>query len=300
MRPKDIESLRVLTRREALTGLGVGCGALATGWWALRTGADVAHAAPQGDGIAVTLPACVVRPEQTEGPFFVDAELDRSDIRSEPSTGAQREGVPLTLTFNLSQIAGDACGVLAGAMIDVWQCDAAGVYSSFSDEAVGDQARGQKFLRGYQRTDANGAARFTTIYPGWYNGRTVHVHFKVRTDVAGQPYEFTSQLYFDDALTEHVHALAPYAARGRSEITNATDEIFSDDGGESLMARVSETGSGYAAAFNLGLDLTDAAAARPDGFGRGGVQMGNDVVRSVTLDETSQRRTPACARASSS
>ncbi len=267
MKHDDHQSGRVLTRREALAALGVGGGVLA----AIGTGAAVAHSA-RGDKAAAALPACVVRPEQTEGPFFVDAELERSDIRSDPSTGTMSEGAPLTLAFNLSQIAGGACTVLAGALIDVWQCDANGVYSGVSDEGAPEDARDQQFLRGHQRTDENGVARFVTIYPGWYRGRAVHVHFKVRTDVAGRPYEFTSQLYFEDALTNRVHALEPYAARGQRGTTNADDGIFRD-GGNSLMTRVSEADTGYAATFDLGLDLTDTDAGRPDG-GRGGRRRG--------------------------
>ena len=265
MKHDDTGLGRVLTRREALAALGVGGGALAAGRWAFGMGPDAAPAAP-GKQIAQALPACVVRPEQTEGPFFVDTQLDRSDIRSDPSTGAVSEGAPLTLRFNVSQISGGACTVLAGALVDVWQCDAEGVYWGVDDDETPAGARERQFLRGHQRTDENGVARFTTIFPGWYRGRAVHVHFKVRTDVAGQPYEFTSQLYFDEALIDQVHAQAPYAARGRRAMTNADDRTFRN-GGESLMPRVSETGAGYAATFDLGLDLTDAATGRPDGGG---------------------------------
>lgn len=262
MTPSVTGSGRRLTRREALAALGVGGPTLAVGGWALGAGAHAASAA-QEEEIARVLPPCVVRPEQTEGPFFVDSQLDRSDIRSDPTTGAVSEGVPLMLRFKLSQVSGIACAGLTGALIDVWQCDAAGVYSGFEDADARSDAGGPRFLRGYQRTDANGVARFTTIYPGWYRGRAVHVHFKVRTDVAGQPYEFTSQFYFDDALNDRVHREAPYAARGPRGMTNAEDSIFRN-GGESLMARVSETGVGYAAIFDLALDLTDAAAGSPD------------------------------------
>ena len=254
---------RVLTRREALAALGVGGGALAAGRWILGTGPDVALAA-QAEGIARTLPACVAKPEQTEGPFFVDAGLERSDIRSDPSTGAASEGIPLTLRFNVSRISQGDCSALPGALVDLWQCDADGVYSGVEDEEAPAAAREQHFLRGYQHTDDDGVARFTTIYPGWYRARAVHVHFKVRTEVAGQPYEFTSQLYFDEALTDKVHAQAPYAARGQRTRMNADDRIF-QDGGESLMAQVSEADDGYAATFDLGLDLTDAETGRPDG-----------------------------------
>lgn len=267
MKHDDAGLGRVLTRREALAALGVGGGALATGRWAFGMGPDAAPAAP-GKEIAQALPACVVRPEQTEGPFFVDMQLDRSDIRSDPSTGAVSEGAPLTLRFNVSQISGGACTVLAGALVDVWQCDAAGVYWGVDDDDAPAGAKERQFLRGHQRTDENGVARFTTVFPGWYRGRAVHVHFKVRTDVAGQPYEFTSQLYFEEALIDQVHARAPYAARGRRAMTNAEDRTFRN-GGASLMPQVSEAGAGYAATFDLGLDLTDAATGRPDGGGGG-------------------------------
>ena len=265
MKHDDDSVGRILTRREALVALGVGGGALAVGRWALGPGMGAGSVA-QGDEIARVLPACVARPEQTEGPFFVDTQLDRSDIRSDPSTGAVREGAPLALRFNVSQISGGACRALDGALVDVWQCDAAGVYWGVEDDGAPAGAKDRQFLRGYQRTDQNGVARFTTIFPGWYRGRAVHVHFKVRTDVAGQPYEFTSQLYFDEALIDQVHARAPYAARGRRQTTNADDGIFRD-GGESLMVRVSEDGAGYAATFDIGLDLTDARVGRPDGGG---------------------------------
>jgi len=261
MKHDDIELGRLLTRREVLA-LGLG-GALATSRWAPAAGMDMASVARR-TGIARTFPACVARPEQTEGPFFVDEELERSDIRSDPSTGRLSEGVPLTLRFNLSQISGGGCPPLPGALVDVWQCDADGVYSGFSDDEFPAGNGDRKFLRGHQTTDENGVARFTTIYPGWYPGRAVHVHFKVRIDVAGQPYEFTSQLYFDEALTDRVHAMEPYSARGRRRTTNARDDIYRD-GGEELMVRVSEADTGYAGTFDLGLDLTDTDVGRPDG-----------------------------------
>jgi protocatechuate 3,4-dioxygenase beta subunit len=115
---------------------------------------------------------------------------------------------------------------------------------------------GQRFLRGYQVTDAAGAARFTTIYPGWYPGRTVHIHFKVRTDpTAVRSYEFTSQLYFDDALTDVVHTRAPYAGKGQRTMKNSDDRIFSR-GGEQLLVAAKESDQGYAATFDIGLQTT--------------------------------------------
>jgi protocatechuate 3,4-dioxygenase beta subunit len=216
------------------------------------------------------LPACVVKPELTEGPFFVKNEPQRSDIRSDPATGALSAGVPLALLFNVSQVGVGQCKPLPGAIVDVWQCDAAGVYSGVADGSGADVAS-KHFLRGYQVTDASGIARFTTIYPGWYRGRTVHIHFKIRTPgpapVSGgtpQTYEFTSQLFFDDALSDRVFTQAPYAGRGERDRRNTDDGIFRRSGGQ-LMLAVAPSGRAYDAKFDIGLDLSDARAGRADG-----------------------------------
>src|SRR6266545_3631870 len=157
---------------------------------------------------ATNTPACVVRPEQTEGPYFVDERLHRSDIRSDPTNGQVRSGTPLALTLAISRINAGDCLPLAGAQVDIWHCDALGVYSDVRDP--GFSTVGQRFLRGYQMTDSKGEAKFLTIYPGWYEGRTVHIHFKIRTaPQAGRSFEFTSQIYFDDAFSDRVYADAP-------------------------------------------------------------------------------------------
>jgi protocatechuate 3,4-dioxygenase beta subunit len=212
-------------------------------------GADVAVAAAAN--AQNPAPACVARPEMSQGPFFFDVRLDRQDIRSDPSTGAVKEGAPLALTFRISQIAANACTPLAGAVVDVWHCDAAGLYSGVADPRE-DTSR-EQFLRGYQRTNGAGLATFTTIYPGWYPGRTIHIHFKIRTDPdAAQGYDFTSQLYFDEAVNDGVTALAPYNSRGDRSTRNAQDRLYDD----LLLAPVSQTSEGYAAVFDIGLDLS--------------------------------------------
>lgn len=112
---------------------------------------------------------------------------------------------------------------------------------------------GRKFLRGYQVTDAGGAVRFMTIYPGWYEGRAVHLHFKVRAAAgADRSHEFSSQLYFDEAVTDRVHARAPYSVRGRRTQRNKEDGLFRR-GGSRLMLALTETSSGYAGEFSVGL-----------------------------------------------
>ena len=164
------------------------------------------------------MPACVARPALTEGPYFVDEKLNRSDIRSDPSDGSVRQGALLALTFRVSQLT-NACAPLGGASVDVWHCDAAGIYSDVSDP--GFSTVGKKFLRGYQVTDSSGVAKFTTIYPGWYQGRAVHIHFKIRSHTgSGSAYEFTSQLFFDDNITDQVYTQAPYSARGQRTLRN--------------------------------------------------------------------------------
>src|SRR5687767_9142353 len=145
--------------------------------------AAMAHrlaAQAQTSGSAAAAGRCVVSPQQTEGPYFVDERLLRSDVRSDPATGTVKAGAPLDLALSIAQVtAAGACAPLAGALVDIWQCDAMGAYSDARDQSF--NTTGQKFLRGYQVTDADGRVRFTTIYPGWYPGRAVHIHFKVRT-----------------------------------------------------------------------------------------------------------------------
>jgi protocatechuate 3,4-dioxygenase beta subunit len=193
-----------------------------------------------------------VRPAQTEGPYFVDEKLNRSDIRSDPSDGSVKSGTPLEVTFAVSQLGAESCTPIAGAVVDVWHCDASGVYSDVQDP--GFSTRGRKFLRGYQVTDASGRATFKTIYPGWYRGRAVHIHFTVRTNPnASSAHEFTSQIYFDDAMNDTIFSRAPYSGKG--QIRNAQDGIFRD-GGSQLILAVKPAGSGYSGTFDIALQTT--------------------------------------------
>ncbi|CAN5272156.1 intradiol ring-cleavage dioxygenase [soil metagenome] len=243
---------RVLSRREAVALL-TSAGALAIVGCRPRSMAEAADSAQASASGAI--PGCVVRPEQTEGPYFVDTRLSRSDIRSDPARGdAVTPGTPLELTFNVSSLAGSACTPLAGAIVDVWQCDALGIYSGVRDPQF--DTGGQQFLRGHQLTDAQGIARFTTIYPGWYRGRAVHIHFKIRSSpsaIRGQ--EFTSQLYFPDGLTDAVHAEAPYSEKGARDRRNEQDGIYNRSGGSRLLVHPTRSGGGYAATFDIALAM---------------------------------------------
>ncbi|MBH0206931.1 MAG: intradiol ring-cleavage dioxygenase [Nitrospira sp.] len=206
-------------------------------------------------GLAQTSPTarslCIVRPEQTEGPYFVDERLHRSDIRSDPTDKQVTPGVPLTIAFQVKRLKAGDCHPLPDAQVDIWHCDARGVYSDVQDP--GFDTTGQTFLRGYQLTDAQGTAQFQTIYPGWYPIRTVHIHFKIRTArPVGRVYEFTSQLYFPDDLTDRVHAALPYSSKGRRRVRNHQDFIF-QEGGDRLMVQPSEADNGYTATFPITL-----------------------------------------------
>jgi len=184
--------------------------------------------------------ACVLSPAMTEGPFFVDAGLDRSDVTAGATHAAVTQGAPLLLEVAVVG-ARSGCAPLAGERVDIWHADANGDYSD-----VG-ATRGRQFLRGYQVTDANGKVTFRTIYPGWYPGRAIHIHIKARG-----AREFTSQLFFDDAVNEKVMAQAPYDTRGTRVVRNARDDIFR--GRSAILVDLAPEAKGYLGKATLGLD----------------------------------------------
>ena len=238
----DFPLARLRSRRETLRWLG---GSAA---WLIAGSILPSRAAASELG-----PVCVFRPEQTEGPYFVDERLHRSDIRSDPTTGEIKPGVPLALTVALSRVGRDGCEPLPNAHVDIWHCDALGIYSDVKDPSF--NTIGRKFLRGYQLTDAQGEAKFLTIYPGWYYGRTVHIHIKVRTSTeAKKTFEFTSQMYFEDALSDRIYLGQPYAAQGKRTARNQDDRIFRR-GGDHLMLAPTQAADGYTATFSVGLQL---------------------------------------------
>lgn len=250
---------RILGRRQALAILGMSGVALG-----VAGSAGVAAASPDSPASRVDCVDCVVKPEMTEGPYFVDEGLNRSDIRSDPSDGSVSAGTTLALGLRVLQLADSRCTPLPGAVVDIWHCDALGVYSDVAQEGT----VGKKFLRGYQVSNRAGHVRFTTVLPGWYRGRTVHIHLKIQTTgTDGNPYEFTSQLYFtEDFKTQYLTA-DPYASKGTPDTTNAQDGIYSANGaGDQMLLHPHRRGRTYTADFAIGLDLSDTAVGADDGF----------------------------------
>lgn len=157
--------------------------------------------------------ACILYPRQTEGPYYLDLDMLRRDITE------GTPGLPLTLVLEVQNV---DCTPLKDLAVDVWHCDASGVYSGFPGQLGGLDTTGQIFLRGTQVTDANGVAQFDTIYPGWYPGRTTHIHFKVHTSSMT---EATSQLYFTEDVTAEIYATSPYDTRGQKDTPNESDGV---------------------------------------------------------------------------
>jgi protocatechuate 3,4-dioxygenase beta subunit len=205
--------------------------------------------------------SCVLTPSKTEGPYFVDEMLNRSDIRSDPADGAVQPGTPVSLTMVVVRADGN-CDPVQGAAVDIWHANAAGKYSDIGSEGTS----GKKYLRGLQISDASGQATFTTIYPGWYEGRAVHIHFKVRLyDGSKETYEFTSQLFFDPATTSAVYETGVYASRGQASTPNSSDGIYGSDGSKLVVALTPDGNGGYAGTFVVGLSGLPSSAGTSTG-----------------------------------
>jgi protocatechuate 3,4-dioxygenase beta subunit len=200
--------------------------------------------------------SCVLSPAMTEGPFFVDEKLNRSDLVAGTDRSGVTQGIPLTLDLQLRNVAVAGCMPVAGMQVDIWHCDAVGEYSDVTGGMGQPGTSGQTFLRGYQVSDANGRVTFKTIYPGWYPGRTIHIHVKARTfDAAGnRTYDFTTQLFFDDAVSDRVMSAAPYNARGIRRTRNSNENIYTNQAAAMMqLERPAEGRRGYVAMAVLGL-----------------------------------------------
>ena len=234
-----------ITRRQALQAVTAGTVALShTGQAAVEQPA----AAEQGEG------ACVLMAEATEGPFYFDPKLERRDITE------GRPGAPLNLALTI--IEAGPCTPITNARVDVWHCDADGLYSGYARQDTNDTStKGQTFLRGTQTTGSDGRVTFETIYPGWYPGRTPHIHVKILLD---QKTIVTAQMYFPELLSRRIYGERdPYTARGNTpDTTNSNDGIFKSSGGESggVMLAIAGVGDVLTGSLVIAIDRSRTSA----------------------------------------
>jgi protocatechuate 3,4-dioxygenase beta subunit len=230
----------------------------------MRSGALAFIGAATTGAAIVRAATPVATPSETEGPFWEDELLNRSDVRTDPSTGVAQLGLPLYLTVSLSRLANGTAAPVANAWVDIWHANYQGYYS---DEPAGMgniNTLGQKWLRGYQVTDGHGIVRFTTIYPGFYTGRTTHIHARVRTyNGSTQTLNFTTQFFFDDTISDKIFStVAPYSARGglANRTRNSNDNVYNtvstgstaaSPDGKRLMLRLSGKTVHATASFNI-------------------------------------------------
>ena len=221
-----------LTRKSILRLAGLAAASLGAGSWQARIAQGGGPAAVESGAVS-----CVLTPELTEGPYYIANEKLRRNITD------GHPGTPLVL--QLAVVNASTCKPIRGATVDIWHADAAGNYSGFG---AGNASR--TFMRGIQKTDASGIATFRTIYPGWYQGRTVHVHVKVH--VRGGVVH-TGQLFFSDALTDRVYRNAPYNKRPSRTTRNANDLIFVNGGRKSILSLRRRTAGGYLGKIIMGV-----------------------------------------------
>lgn len=235
---------KVLTRRETISLVG------AAGLTSFLSGcapALTARASGKQDAKLGGMVNCVTAmPAATAGPFWNDVKLKRVDIMED------RKGHPLTLKINLVAIKGEECRAIENAVIDIWHCDGAGRYSGEPSEGTD----GETWCRGHQITDEEGAATFRTIYPGWYRGRAVHIHFRVRFELDGKAFNFASQAYFDDKLSDQIFEQSPYKDRPNRDMLNERDFIYQQEFRQAERAihlGLTKTKTGHTATFHIGM-----------------------------------------------
>jgi protocatechuate 3,4-dioxygenase beta subunit len=230
-----------VTRRRMLTWIGAAGAALVA---ASCDRGSASAASPTGGapgdqtatGTASDGVACVLSPEMTEGPYYIDGEAVRGDVTE------GKTGVPLTLDLNVADAS--SCSPMPGAAVEIWHADAGGNYSGFNATADNNT-----FLRGVQITDADGNVTFNTIYPGWYEGRATHIHLMVHL---GGDVVHTGQLFFDEQVNDVVYASAPYADHSGTRMTNDQDGIYANGGAQSML-QLTDLVDGYRGTITLGV-----------------------------------------------
>lgn len=227
---------RLFTRRQALGALG-----------ALGTAGLLGCQRPTPSPVATGAIGCVLIPEETEGPYPLDLSADIAYFRKNISEG--RPGIPLSLTLSLVNIS-NRCTPLRNARVDIWHCDKDGIYSGV--EQPGHNTVGQTFCRGIMLSNQQGQVTFHTIYPGWYEGRVTHIHFRVYLN---NGLVATSQLAFPETITRTVYESEAYRQRGQntSIAKNADDMVFGDGDQYQLLTLTPAQQGGYDGTLTVGI-----------------------------------------------
>jgi protocatechuate 3,4-dioxygenase beta subunit len=210
-----------------LTGVGVGAASVGL------LGRDLLDS--EGEVADAAAPSCTLTPEVTQGPYYLDLDKVRRNV-TEGKHG-------LRLDLRIKVVDAKTCKAHENAAVEIWHCDAGGTYSGFSQEGT----TGKTYLRGTQLTDEKGVAQFRTIYPGWYEGRAIHIHMKVH--VGGETVH-TGQLFFNDSVSDRVVRLSPYSSHRGTRLRNRADQIYKRAGGSGALLRLRRR---KASAFRKGL-----------------------------------------------
>lgn len=241
-----------------VTGCGGGSSATSAGTTTTGTG-TTGTTTTTGTGTTGTTTTGTVTPEGEIGPYFTDdsaSAYNRSNILTSIDGTNAQAGIPLTLKIYVYDTQ-NSNAPLTGAQVDIWHCNALGVYSNESSE----NTLGQTWLRGYQTTDANGYVTFMTIVPGWYQGRTTHIHLRVRSKYSEASSTSdganTTQLFFAQALLNTINTtVSPYSSHGTNPTTNTNDHVYTPETlGETELTLTGDT-SGYTSTFSVYLPIT--------------------------------------------
>jgi protocatechuate 3,4-dioxygenase beta subunit len=247
--PQGNDRLYHPTRRRLLRDLtGAGVGAAGLGLLGCEPGADATT-----ERADAATPSCTLFPEATEGPFYLDLDNIRRDV-TEGKAG-------LRLDLRVKVVNASTCKAMEDVAVEIWHADAAGTYSGFSQEGTA----GKRYLRGVQLTGQSGVAQFRTIYPGWYQGRAIHIHLKAHVGgrAAGRTYKggrtaYTGQLFFNDSVSDRVVRLSPYSARSGTRLRNSEDFVYREAGSGTLLRlrrrRASTIRTGLIGTITVGID----------------------------------------------
>ena len=229
-------SIKKVGRREALGVMGAAGAALAFGCGGSPTSPDTSTSTTTTGS---TNAACAVTPTETAGPYPSLTDIFRSDIRD------GKTGTLLTLTVKVVNVTA-ACAAVANANVEVWHCDSAGNYSEYGTQTA------QTYLRGIQTTNSNGEVTFTTIYPGWYQGRATHIHLEVTINGVSRK---VTQIAFPESVNNTVYGNGVYASRGSNPTSNLSDGIFADSLSSELVTPSGNAANGYTASCQIGVSL---------------------------------------------